>query len=111
MNATISSESYVLPDPTAAKTRAEHYSGLVSDDIAADVRACVEKIALAGHEVLVLNQTRPDLELSVVKVMSPGLRHFWRRLGKGRLYSAPVSMKRRTSQLSEDELNPRSIFF
>jgi ribosomal protein S12 methylthiotransferase accessory factor len=111
MNATISSEDYVLPNPSAAMTHAEKYSGLVSDDIADDVRTGVERIASAGHEVIVVNQTRPDLVLSVVKVMSPGLRHFWRRLGKGRLYSAPVSMNRRTSQLSEEELNPRSIFF
>ena len=111
MNATISNESYVLPDPNAAKIRAEHYSGLVSDDIAVDVRTCVEKIASAGHEVIVVDQTRPDLELSVVKVMSPGLRHFWRRLGEGRLFTAPVSMARRSSPLGEDELNPRSIFF
>ena len=71
----------------------------------------VEKISSAGHEVIVVDQTRPDLELSVVKVMSPGLRHFWRRLGEGRLFTAPVSMARRSSPLGEDELNPRSIFF
>ena len=40
--------------------------------------------------MLVLNQTRPDIGLPVVKVIIPGLRHFWSRFGAGRLYDVPV---------------------
>jgi len=42
-------------------------------------------------EFLVLDQTRPDIALPVVKVIVPGLRHFWPRFGPGRLYEIPVS--------------------
>ena len=110
-NPTVDSEPYVLPDLTVGAVDPKKYEGLSSDDIAQDVRTSVAAIAAAGHEVIVLDQTRPDLDLSVAKVMAPGLRHFWRRLGPGRLYSAPVTMGRRESPLSETDMNPRSVFF
>ena len=56
------------------------------------VGTCVDRAATAGLEVIVLDQTRPDIELNVVKVMVPGMRHFWRRLGAGRLYDVPVRL-------------------
>ena len=58
-----------------------------------------------------LDQTRPDIELNVVKVIVPGMRHFWRRLGAGRLYDVPVRLGWLDRPLREDELNPRSVFF
>ncbi|MDI1480349.1 TOMM precursor leader peptide-binding protein [Polyangium sp. y55x31] len=76
------------------------------DDLAGDVRACVELSARAGLETLVLDQTRPDLGLCVVKVTVPGLRHFWPRFGPGRLYDVPVHMGFRDRALDEAELNP-----
>lgn len=55
--------------------------------------------------------TRPDVGLPVVKVVVPGLRHFWPRLAPGRLYDAPVALGWRESALKEDELNPVPIFW
>ena len=57
-------------------------------------------------EMLVLDQTRPDIGLNVVKVVVPGLRHFWKRLGAGRLYDVPVQMGWLDKPLTEEELNP-----
>ncbi|HVV81730.1 MAG TPA: YcaO-like family protein, partial [Kofleriaceae bacterium] len=71
-----------------------------------DVRACVARAAARDLEVLVLDQTRPDLALSAVKVLVPGLRHFWPRLGPGRLYDVPVALGRRAAPLAEEQLNP-----
>lgn len=110
-NATVESEPYVLPDQRSPMVDLSRYAGLSSDDLATDVRTCVDAIARAGHEVIVLDQTRPDIELSVAKVMAPGLRHFWRRLGEGRLYTAPVAMGRLAAPHAEADLNPRSVFF
>ena len=61
-------------------------------------------------EVLVLDQTRPDFGLPVVKVIVPGLRHFWRRLGPGRLYDVPVALGRLDAPLGESALNTYAMF-
>ena len=40
------------------------------------VNACVSLAERAGLDFLVLDQTRPDIEVPVVRVIVPGLRHF-----------------------------------
>ena len=60
--------------------------------------------------MLILDQTRPDVELPVIKVIVPGLRHFWARFAPGRLYEVPVQMKWLREPLIEQEFNPISIF-
>jgi ribosomal protein S12 methylthiotransferase accessory factor len=54
----------------------------------------------------VLDQTRPDIEVPVVRVIVPGLRHFYRRFGPGRLYDVPVKLGWRDAPLPESELTP-----
>jgi len=61
-------------------------------------------------EVLVLDQTRPDVGLPVVKVIVPGMRHFWARLGPGRLYDVPVQLGRLCRPTPYEELNPIPMF-
>jgi bacteriocin biosynthesis cyclodehydratase domain-containing protein len=67
---------------------------------------CVRLARRLGLDFLVLDQTRPDIEVPVVRVMVPGLRHFYRRFAPGRLYDVPVKLGLRERPLSEDELNP-----
>ena len=43
------------------------------------VIACVRLAKRQGLDFLVLDQTRPDIEVPVVRVIVPGLRHFYRR--------------------------------
>jgi oxazoline/thiazoline synthase len=45
-----------------------------------------------------------------VKVIVPGLRHFWARFGPGRLYTVPVAMGRLRDPIPEDALNPVPMF-
>ena len=61
--------------------------------------------------MLVLNQTRPDLELPVVKVIVPGIRHFWNRFAPGRLYDVPVQLNWLPEPRKEEELNSIPLFF
>jgi ribosomal protein S12 methylthiotransferase accessory factor len=63
-----------------------------------------------GLELLVQDHTRPDTGLHVVKVVVPGLRHFWARLGPGRLYDVPVALRLRERANAEHELNPTPLF-
>ncbi len=81
-----------------------------SDDLREDVLTCVEIAAQHSLEVLVLDQTRPDIGLNVVKVMVPGLRHFKARFAPGRLYDVPVKLGWLSTHLSEEQLNPIPMF-
>lgn len=71
-----------------------------------DLQHCQTIVENAGMEVLVLDQTREEIGLPVVKVVVPGLRHFWPRFAPGRLYDLPVKMGWLTQAYSEAELNP-----
>ena len=63
-----------------------------------------------GLEMLILDQTRPDVGLPVVKVIVPGLRHWWARFAPGRLYDVPVQLGWLAAPRAEDELNPVAMF-
>jgi oxazoline/thiazoline synthase len=75
-------------------------------DTREQVIACMRLVKREGLDLLVLNQTRPDIDVPVVRVVVPGLRHFYRRFAPGRLYDVPVKLGLRDRPLSEDELNP-----
>jgi oxazoline/thiazoline synthase len=49
---------------------------------------------------------KPDVEVNVVRVIVPGLRHFYRRFGPGRLYDVPVKLGLLDRPLPESELTP-----
>ena len=76
------------------------------DNTRDQVLACVDVARRAGLDFLVLNQTRPDVEVPVVRVIVPGLRHFYRRFGPGRLYDVPVRLGLRDQPIPENELTP-----
>jgi len=76
------------------------------DNTRQQVDACVDIASRAGLDFLVLNQTRPDVEVPVVRVIVPGLRHFYRRFAPGRLYDVPVKLGLLDRPLPESELTP-----
>ena len=59
----------------------------------------------AGVDFLVLDQTRPAIEAPLVRVIVPGLRHFYRGFAPGRVYNVPVNLRWCDRPLSEHELN------
>jgi ribosomal protein S12 methylthiotransferase accessory factor len=75
-------------------------------DTREQVTACVHLAKREGLDFLVVDQTRPDIEAPVVRVIVPGLRHFYRRFAPGRLYDVPVKLGWQNQPLSEHELNP-----
>jgi oxazoline/thiazoline synthase len=83
---------------------------LISHDPHGDTReqvmACVGIVERAGLDFLVLDQTRPDIEVPVVRVAVPGMRHFYRRFAPGRLYDVPVKLGWLERRLGETDLNP-----
>ena len=74
------------------------------------LRTCFDVLRGASHDILLLDQTRADVGVPVVKVIVPGLRHFWARYAPGRLYDVPVKLRWIDRKRSEDELNPTAMF-
>src|SRR5207247_10804928 len=109
-DATLAGQPYRDFDRGAAATRASDHASQASHDVADDVRRCVEIANRRGLEVLVLDQTRPDIGLPVVKVIVPGLRHFWARFGPGRLYDVPVRLGGLAEPTPYEQLNPIPLF-
>jgi bacteriocin biosynthesis cyclodehydratase domain-containing protein len=105
----LATDRHLEPDRTARESRRDDYPSWDGDTVGA-LHHCVHTIGQAGLDVLAIDLTRPDIELTVVKVICPGLRHFWARLAPGRLYEVPVAMGRVSRQLAENELNPIAMF-
>jgi bacteriocin biosynthesis cyclodehydratase domain-containing protein len=96
---------YLIPNGTAV-VQSDLGDKFGRFDTREQVLACVDLVKRAGLDFLVLDQTRPDIEVPVVRVVVPGLRHFYRRFAPGRLYDVPVKLGWRDRPLSEHELNP-----
>jgi ribosomal protein S12 methylthiotransferase accessory factor len=109
--ATVENQPYLLPSDTLAPTRRENYPQLASDDVLADIELCKTIVHSLGMEMLILDQTRPDIDMPAVKVVVPGMRHFWPRFAPGRLYDVPVKLGWWPKALTEEQLNPVRMFF
>jgi ribosomal protein S12 methylthiotransferase accessory factor len=96
---------YLLPNGPAGLPK-----GLGADFGRLDTReqalACVDVAKRAGLDFLVLDQTRPDIGVPVVRVIVPGMRHFYRRFAPGRLYDVPVKLGWLDRPVAEAGLNP-----
>jgi oxazoline/thiazoline synthase len=103
--ATLAEQPYLVPDDLTAAKVSGDYSEMVNDDLLDDVKLCQQIVEKNGLEMLVLDQTRPDIGLKVAKVIVPGMRHMWKRLAPGRLYQVPVKMGWLPEALTEERLN------
>jgi ribosomal protein S12 methylthiotransferase accessory factor len=108
-NARLEEHRYLAPGEGRPRTAADH-PRVWAEDLKEDILWCRARVEALGLEVLVLDHTRPEIGLPVVKVMVPGLRHFWPRFAPGRLYDVPVKLGWRTAPLVEGELNPTPMF-
>jgi oxazoline/thiazoline synthase len=109
-HATVANQPYLAPDPGAPARRPRDYDYQPCPDLLTDIHTVTRRVEARGMEVLLLDQTRPDVGLPVVKVIVPGLRPFWARLGPGRLYDVPVELGRLAEPTPYDELNPIPMF-
>ncbi|GAA6617477.1 TOMM precursor leader peptide-binding protein [Scytonema sp. NUACC26] len=104
--ATLQNQTYLIPHESVAVKKCSHYPQIWSDNLLEDIITCKQIVEKNGMEMLVLDQTRPDIGLKVVKVIVPGMCHFWKRLGDGRLYEVPVQLGWVKEPLKENQLNP-----
>lgn len=109
-NATVANQPYLVPAARRLWHTPSHYAYQPNVDIKTDVDQIVAKLAERGMDMLVLDQTRPDIGLPVVKVIVPGLRHFWARFAPGRLFDVPVALGRLSAPTRYEDLNPVPFF-
>ncbi len=107
--AKVRQETYLCPGSVPLVTPSE-YAIPPAQPVAAILQNLIATLEGRGHEVLMLDQTRPDIGLPVVKMIVPGLRHFWARFAPGRLYDVPVAMNWVPKPLREQDLNPTPMF-
>ncbi len=108
-NASRASQRYLCPSPGPMRGPADYRPA--PPTLRARVEAMIDGLAARGFDVLLLDQSRPNIDLAVAKVLVPGLRHFWMRFGPGRLYDVPVALGWQGAPLAEHQLNPLPIFF
>jgi ribosomal protein S12 methylthiotransferase accessory factor len=96
-------QPYLIPNDTSQIASKSDFNRLDSRE---QVLTCVRIAEQAGLDFLVLDQTRPDIGVPVVRVVVPGMRHFYRRFAPGRLYDVPVALGWRDKPLTERDLNP-----
>ncbi|MDD1530450.1 adenylate cyclase [Bradyrhizobium sp. WBOS7] len=111
LGARIEDKPYLVPDRLAPATKAVDFKSAWTGDIRDDVDIAVAACRRIGLEVLVLDLTRPDIGLNVVKVVVPGMRFFWKRFAPGRLYDVPVRLAWLNEPTPEALLNPTPMPF
>lgn len=105
----VAGHPYLTPDPESAAEPISVPASPPTENPRENLQIARSIVEKAGLEVLVLDLTRPDVGLSVVKVVVPGLRHFRARLAPGRLYDVPVRLGWVDRRLAEDALNPTPL--
>ncbi len=106
-----SEENYLCPALNLPKKNINDFQDLSTDDFLKDINILVDKFKTIGLETFIIDLTREEIGLSVVRVIVPGLVHFWPRFGSERLYNIPVKMGWLNKPLTEDELNQIPFYF
>lgn len=107
--ATLENQPYLRPSKGKAR-RLEDFKPKTLGSVRENVLKIFGEFEALGLEVLILDQTRPDIGLPVAKVIVPGMRHFWARYAPGRLYDVPVKMGWLKKPKAEADLNPIAMF-
>ncbi len=108
--ARVAEHPYLAPDPRARPRSRGDFLSRASGDLLDDILACQAVVERHGLELLVLDATRPEIGVPVVKVIVPGLRHFWARFAPGRLFDVPVKLGWADCPRPEAGLNPVALF-
>jgi oxazoline/thiazoline synthase len=108
--ATVANQHYLRPLSEKFDRRPKDYTPCNFASILDTLLACISIAEKNGMEVLIHDQSRPDVGLSVAKVVIPGMRHFWARFAPGRLYDVPVSLGWQPQPTAESDLNPIAMF-
>ncbi len=96
---------YLFPQPDVPSVSSRCLPRIEGADLQVDIEKCMNRLQDSGLELIVVDKTRPDINLNVAQVIVPGLRHFWPRFAPGRLYDVPFNLGWRLQPLVEVNLN------
>jgi len=99
--ATLADHGYF--DPASVQAAPQ---GVRVGSVEQEIRRLASRIEERGMRVYYLDLTRPEIGVPVARVVAPGLRYFWARLGSGRLYDIPVHLGWLNNPIREQDLNP-----
>lgn len=111
LGASLQNKPYLVPSSNLPARRSSDFVRHSTGDLRDDVLSAVDAAQRRGLEVLVLDLTRPDIGLNVVKVVVPGMRFFWQRFAPGRLYDVPVQLGWLDGPTPESGLNRTQMPF
>lgn len=101
---------FLKPKRKTPKRTMADFAAYNESNIKNDILFVIELLKKSGLELCVVNYSRPDLPLKTVKVIVPGLCHFWPQLANARLYQIPVDLGWLSKPLTEYELNPMALY-
>jgi len=101
--------SFLTADEELPATTSTNFAKQAAEGPQQDLSSCIELVQSWGLEMLVVDQTRQDVGLPVVKVVVPGMRSWWARFAAGRLYTLPVQIGWLEGPKTESELNPNHL--
>ncbi|WIX84552.1 TOMM precursor leader peptide-binding protein [Amycolatopsis sp. DG1A-15b] len=107
---TVANQPYLRPAAGQRMRNAADFPFVSRADVRDDVEALSRVFARAGLDMLVLDQTRPDVGIPVAKVIAPGMRPFWARFAPGRLFDVPLRLGRLAAPTPYERLNPLPMF-
>jgi bacteriocin biosynthesis cyclodehydratase domain-containing protein len=94
---------------TQAKTLDDFYFN-DADNIKESIDYIVEQVERLGLDVCIVDYTRADIPVSTLKVIVPGLAHFWPQFANKRLFQVPVELGWLSTSLEEDEFNGQALY-
>ncbi|HSM05864.1 MAG TPA: TOMM precursor leader peptide-binding protein [Longimicrobiales bacterium] len=101
---------FLIPTPGAECRALGDMAAPPRGSVRACLEWCVERTREAGLELLLLDQTRADTGLPVVRAVVPGLRSQWARFAPGRLFRVPTRLGWCVEPRSEGSLNPSHLY-
>jgi oxazoline/thiazoline synthase len=101
----ISDHSFLTEEKKRPKA-IQDFAQMATADFYTDIQVCTKLLERVGLEAFWLPLTPATFPLQVVRVVVPRLRHFWKRLGPGRLYDVPVITGDLAASYTEEQLNP-----
>lgn len=101
---------YLRADPRQTPKRLSDFTKKEHTDFLNDIEEAILLLGDRELEMLVVDLTRPDIGFPVVRVIVPGMVHFWPRFGCRRLFDVPKSEGWIGDDVGEDDLNPIPFF-